>query len=180
MGKYDRIDTMCPVAKEVDMKELFESIDAAVTAIGGDDTGLIHDVAAIETVVGDETAGLVHDVAGLRTDVNIVVAAPAAEMAELDATKKIITIPMNCVVFNGVGLLPIDVKPQFSICTDGETYGALGETDTITFGGRFIQITLAVELTTATNTIKIASGAIISAHNISNEEIITNNLDATA
>ncbi|MDD4565727.1 MAG: hypothetical protein PHE79_09685 [Eubacteriales bacterium] len=160
---------MCPVSRQTGLAAAMNAVEAIVEAV---EDGLLEDFASLEATVGDESAGLVKDVSDA-------LAAPIAGTATLDETKKIITIPFNVVPYNATGLLPIDIKPNFTISTDGEAYSALGGSDQLSIGGLFVQITLDAALSTATNTIKIEADTLVSALGTPNAEIITNNLDAS-
>jgi hypothetical protein len=162
MGKYDRVDTMCPVAKDIDLKGALESVDS------------------MKTVVGNASAGLVKDVDDLQTSTASILAAPAAGTATIDAsTKKIVTVPFDRPIFVGVGTAAADIKSKITVATDGATFSALGASDTVAVGGKNLVVTFDVALTLATNKIKIAVDALITAQGTANAEITTNAIDAT-
>jgi hypothetical protein len=177
MGKYDRVDTMCPIARDIDLKGILEYADSAKIIIGDETAGLVHDVAAIQGVIGDASSGMIKSVGDLEL---AVFSAPAAGTALLSGDKKTVTIPLDVPSLRNVVDEPL-FKASFTISTDGENYAALGENDSISFMaiGKFIIVTFETALSTATNTIKIAAGALISIGGAENDEIITNNLDAT-
>jgi hypothetical protein len=183
MGKYDRVDTMCPISRQIGLQDTlealedidFESVAALETVVGDESAGLVKDVSDLETVVGDDSAGLVKDVADLKAAVG----APTLAGATLDETKKLVDIEMSAVIFNAISFDPIGMKDNITIAADGTTFNALAAGDTINMSGRILRVSLDAALTLATNKIKIAADTLVSVAGVKNAEIVTDAIDAT-
>lgn len=87
--------------------------------------------------------------------------APILSSFSLNSAKT--TVTMN---FDGNLALNIegDVKSAISIAADGETYEALGESDSASISGKVLTITFSSALSGADNKIKIASGTFKTPH----------------
>lgn len=105
------------------------------------------------------------------------VPAPVAADIELDATKKIVTIPYDFAIFrNGT---VAEAKALVEIATDGTTFAALGASDTVTIDSMNLVVTFDSALTLATNKLKIKAGVVKSAYGVLNALYTTAAIDAS-
>lgn len=188
------INKMCPVAKALglgtEVKRLGDALEVIDPTQG---EGVIEQIAALETTVGDETAGLVKDVADLEAtigdgdaglvkdvaDLKVMVGEPTLVGATIDGTKKLVDMEMSTVIYSALSFEPIGMKANITVAEDGETFEALGESDSINLSGKILRVAFNAALTTATNKIKVAAGTLVSVGGAENAEIITDAIDAT-
>lgn len=96
----------------------------------------------------------------------------------IDGAKKKVTLTFTEAITNNLVDIPA-LKAAVTVATDGETYVALGDDDSVTVSGKTLVIDFDTALNTATNTIKVNANALKDAVGNKTVEITTSAIDAS-